>query len=108
MKTKAIVTALLLASPSFALAELTIADLQPDTQVTITGVVDRIADEDTFILRDPSGEIEVYLGPNLVPVSVGADVTVTGLVDDGPVPEIYARTVTTSDGEVFTFSYNYD
>ena len=99
---------LFLALPTLAVAETTITELQPNTQVTISGTVDRITDEDTFVLRDASGEIEIYLGPNLVPVAVGSTVTVSGLVDDGPLPEIYARSLVTAEGETITFEYNYD
>jgi uncharacterized protein YdeI (BOF family) len=99
---------LFLALPTLAVAETTITALQPNTQVTISGTVDRITDEDTFVLRDASGEIEIYLGPNLVPVAVGNTVTVSGLVDDGPLPEIYARSLVTAEGETITFEYNYD
>ncbi len=108
MMLKTLTTALVLSAPTIALADLAIADLQPETQVTISGIVDRIADEDTFMLRDTSGQIEVYLGPNLVPVPVGASVTVTGIVDDGPYPEIYASSLETGDGQIFTFPHSYD
>jgi uncharacterized protein YdeI (BOF family) len=104
---KAILTSLFFALPGMAFASLTIADLQPETQVTISGVVDRITDEDTFVLRDDSGEVEIYLGPNLVPVAVGSSVTVSGIVDDGLYLEIYAQSLETSEGEVFTFRHGY-
>ena len=105
---KAILTSLFLAIPGMALADLTIADLQPDTQVTISGIVDRLADEDTFILRDDSGEIEVYLGPNPVPVAVASHVTVSGVVDGDATAEIYATSLTTDSGEDFHFSHAYN
>ncbi len=56
---KTLIACLLAALPSFALANPAIVDLQPETQVTITGTVDRITDEDTFVLKDDTGEIEV-------------------------------------------------
>lgn len=108
MRHKALIAAMTLSLPSIAVADVTIATLQPETQVTVSGVVDRIADEDTFILRDDTGEVEVYLGPNLVPVPVGAEVTVNGIVDDGPVAEIYASSLETSDGQMITFDLSYD
>ncbi len=100
--------ALLLALPTVGFADQTIADLKPDTEVSISGTVDRISDEDTFILSDDSGQIEVYLGPNQVPVPAGTTVTVTGVVDDSPTPEIYASSLQTSDGQIFTFDRSYD
>jgi uncharacterized protein YdeI (BOF family) len=105
---KAVLTSLFFAFPGMALASLTIAELQPNTQVTISGIVDRIADEDTFILRDDSGEVEVYLGPNLVPVALGSRVTVNGIVDDDGTAEIYATSLVTDGGEVISFSHAYD
>ena len=105
---KASLAALLMAAPAFAFADQAIAGLKPETQVTISGTVERIADEDTFILSDESGQIEVYLGPNLVPVPAGTAVTVTGIVDDGPIPEIYASSLQTADGQIFTFDRSYD
>jgi len=86
-----------------------IADAQRGTMVTLQGVVDRISDTDEFRLRDASGSIEVYVGPNWVPVDVGETVTVHGFVDDDLGPrEVYARTLTRSDGTVVTFDQRYD
>lgn len=59
-----------------------IADAATGNQVTLEGVVQRIEDDDEFILADSSGSIEVYLGPNRVPVVVGETVFVSGFVDD--------------------------
>ena len=73
-------------------------------------IVDRIMDEDTFMLRDDAGEVEIYLGPNPVPVAVGTTVTVSGIVDDdeGTIPEIYAQSLVTETGETITFDHSYD
>ncbi|EBA11667.1 hypothetical protein [Roseobacter sp. CCS2] len=108
MRHKVLIASIALFMPTLAAADQTIAALQPDTQVTVSGTVDRIADEDTFILRDDTGKIAVYLGPNLVPVSVDSSVTVNGIVDDGPTPEIYASSLETSTGEVITFDHSYN
>lgn len=75
-----------------------IAQILPGTQVTLEGVVERIPDEDEFILADETGAIEVYLGPNRVPVSLGESVTVTGFVDDEGPPDLCASSITRADG----------
>jgi len=108
MTYRTIITGLFLSLAGVVSASPSIIELQPETQVTVSGIVDRITDEDTFVLRDDSGEIEIYLGPNLVPVSIGSAVTVSGIVDDGAYPEIYAQSVTDSDGNMFTFDHGYD
>ncbi len=90
------VPALAQSGPATAIAEIT-----RGTQVTITGTVERIADEDEFHLADRSGSIEVYLGPSRVPVVVGETVTVTGYVDDDPGPlDLCASSITRADGTV--------
>jgi uncharacterized protein YdeI (BOF family) len=81
-----------------------IAQIQPGAQVTLEGVVERIPDEDEFVLADPTGAIEVYLGPNRVPVSLGESVTVTGFVDDEGVPDLCASSITRADGSVITIA----
>lgn len=108
MNIKTLITALLITAPTFALANPTIADLKPETRVIVSGVVDRITDEDTFILRDETGEIKVYIGPNLVPFDTGSSVTVHGIVDDDLVPEIYANRLETTDGQVIDLDLSYE
>jgi uncharacterized protein YdeI (BOF family) len=97
---------LALSAPAFAQSfpATTIADAKRGTMVTLEGVVDRITDEDEFRLRDATGTIEVDLGPNWMPADEGERVTVQGFMDDdfGP-KEVYARTLTRSDGTVITF-----
>jgi len=86
-----------------------IADAARGTMVTLAGTVDRITDEDEFILRDDSGTIRIYVGPNWVPAQVGDWVTVTGRVDDDLLTrEVYARTLTMPDGSTVTFDLRYE
>lgn len=98
----------LLALPVFA-STTAIGSLERGQSVTISGTVDRITDEDEFRLRDASGTVRVYVGPNMVPVKTGEAVTVRGFVDDDPGPmEVYARSLTRADGTQVTFSHSYD
>ena len=93
-----------------ALANQTsIADVQRGTMVTVTGVVDRILDEDEFRLRDGTGALRVYVGPNWVPADIGEQVTVEGYMDNDIIfPELYARQLTRADGSVVEFSHRYE
>lgn len=97
------------ASAAFANQITPISEAQRGTMVTVQGTVDRITDEDEFRLVDGSGDIQIYVGPNWVPVDVGEAVLVNGFVDDdlGPL-EIYARSLTRADGTVITFDLRYD
>jgi uncharacterized protein YdeI (BOF family) len=81
-----------------------IREVERGASVTLRGTVDRIADEDTFILRDDSGRIPVYIGwQNALPVKKGEVITVLGRADDdaipGILPEIYARVLIRETGE---------
>jgi len=101
--------AALLSTAALASEALTpIGELQRGTMVSVAGTVERITDEDEFRLRDASGTVRVYVGPEWVPASVGEDVTVAGYVDDDGPLEIYARSLTRADGSVITFNYDYD
>ncbi|GGB54817.1 hypothetical protein GCM10011316_28620 [Roseibium aquae] len=82
--------------------------LQRGTMVTVQGVVDRIPDEDEFVLRDATGSVEIYVGPNWVPVDVGEQITVEGFVDDGIFIEIYAREIRRANGQTVTIERRYD
>ena len=97
-----------IAAPALA-SVLPIAEVTRGSMVTVQGTVERITDEDEFRLADASGTIRVYVGPTMVPASVGEVVTVTGFVDDdfGPM-EIYAREMTLADGSKVTFSHSYE
>jgi uncharacterized protein YdeI (BOF family) len=91
-----------------ALADVTpVADLRRDAPATVAGTVDRITDEDEFVLADATGQVRVHVGPTVVPVRPGDSVTVTGMVDDGLRLEIYAREIVGADGTVFTFDHRY-
>lgn len=113
MKLKSVMAAMTLAAtfPDMVLAQdiTPIADVQRGTNVTVAGTVERITDEDEFIIADTSGSIRVYIGPGIVPVDSGEQITLTGLVDNDIVwQEIYARTITRADGTELTFDHRYD
>jgi uncharacterized protein YdeI (BOF family) len=96
----------MLAAP--AAADVTpVADLARNSVATVSGTVDRITDEDEFVLKDGTGHVRVYVGPALVPVRPGERITVTGLVDDGLRIEIYARQIVRADGTTLTFDHSY-
>lgn len=84
-----------------------IASLAPGQQVTLRGVVLRITDEDEFILSDASGQIPVYVGPNMVPAAQGETITVSGRVDDDFPREIYATLIIRADGTQVPLSHRY-
>lgn len=82
-----------------------IAEIARNSLVTVAGTVDRLTDEDEFVLVDPSGQVRVYVGPNRVPVAPGEAVTVSGFVDEALRLEIYADTIVRADGMTFTFTH---
>ena len=82
-----------------------IATIAPGQAVTLRGVVARITDEDEFILADPSGQIRVYVGPNMVPAAPGETITVSGRVDDDFPLEIYATLIIRADGTQVPLSH---
>lgn len=108
MRSKAWVACLIVASPGAVTAADSIATLKSDDRVTVSGVVERVTDDDTFVLRDDTGALPVYLGPNRVPVEVGMTVTVHGIVDDDVPREIYAQSLTKPSGKTITFDHSYD
>jgi len=97
------------AVPSMAqdTTKLTIDALQPGQGVSLTGTVDRITDEDEFILRDQTGTVPVYVGPNDIPALVGDFITVNGTVDDDRPIEIYATSILRVDGVLVELPHNY-
>ena len=107
---KAHLTLALVFAGAPALANITeISALQVGTTVTISGVVERITDEDEFRLADSSGAVLVYVGSNMVPFDVGETITVEGIVDrDLGVLEVYARQATRADGSALIFNHNDD
>jgi uncharacterized protein YdeI (BOF family) len=110
MRTAFLACFLLAAAPAAAAPNdaTRIADLVRNTNVTIIGTVDRLTDEDEFVLADASGSVRVYVGPNLVPVNPGDAVTVRGFVDDDLRLEIYAREIVRPDGSTVTLDHRYD
>ena len=82
-----------------------ISDVERGASVVLKGRVERVADEDEFILRDDTGRIRVYIGwENSMPLNRNDEVTVKGRADDdvrpGGRPEIYARKLVLADGKV--------
>lgn len=108
MKLSLLATFLLAATPAAASETTRIADLVRNTNVTVVGSVDRLTDEDEFILADASGSVRVYVGPNIVPVNPGDTVTVRGFVDDDFRLEIYAREIVRPDGSTVTLDHRYE
>lgn len=106
---RAVFLAVLLSLPTgAALAETTaIGDLRRAMQATVEGTVTRITDEDEFVLRDATGQIRVYIGPNPLPVGVGDTVRVAGFVDDDLRMELYADAITLADGRVVSLPRRY-
>ncbi|MEE4331727.1 MAG: hypothetical protein V2J10_12725 [Wenzhouxiangella sp.] len=111
MKLAVVLATILMAISNLAVAvdRTPIGDVERGTMVTVVGEVERILDTDEFRLRDESGSIRVYVGPNWVPAAIGESVTVAGFVDDGIGRlELYARTLTRADGTIVQFEYDYD
>jgi uncharacterized protein YdeI (BOF family) len=106
--TALLVAAMPLAAPAAAGEATRIADLVRNTNVTVVGTVERLTDEDEFILRDASGSVRVYVGPNFVPANPGDAVTVRGFVDDDFRLEIYAREIVRPDGSTVTLEHRYE
>jgi uncharacterized protein YdeI (BOF family) len=108
MKKLVFLAALLAVPTGAALAEvMAIGDLRRGTMATVEGNVERITDEDEFVLVDATGDIRVYIGPNAMPVRIGDAVRVEGFVDDDLRMELYADTITLPDGSVVTLPRQY-
>jgi uncharacterized protein YdeI (BOF family) len=77
-----------------------VSSLRRGQRAVIRGEVQRVVDEDEFVLRDESGRVEVYIGPRLdMPVNEGEVVTVWGWMDDDLADrDFYARTIRRADG----------
>lgn len=87
----------------------TIKSLKAETIVTVVGEVERIRDEDEFILKDDTDSIRIYIGPNRMPVKIGDKVTVEGMFDnDFFKREIYAHTITDSEGNKIELDRRYE
>lgn len=77
-----------------------IVGLVRNTRVTIEGTVTRASEEDEFIIRDSTGSVQVYTGRTFFTVNVGDVVSVSGLVDESALLEVYADEITFEDGTV--------
>lgn len=108
MKNRFWMTCLLVAAPGAVVAGQTIDALGADTWVTVSGVVHQITDEDTFLLKDHTGQIPVYIGPNPMPVQEGMPITVHGVVDDDLPREIYAKRIDGENGQSHILDHQYD
>ena len=101
MKAAVLALSLALALSGVALADTTaVQDLRRGMPATVEGEVERITDDDEFVLADQTGSILVYIGPSPMPVRVGDRVRVAGAVDDDGPLELYATEVTLPDGRV--------
>lgn len=76
-----------------------IDSLVRNSAVIILGTVERVTDEDEFILRDETGTVQVYTGKTFFTVETGQLVTVHGRVDDARQLEIYADQIVLPSGE---------
>lgn len=81
-------------------APTAIEALQRNTVAAVSGTVERITDEDEFVLRDATGTIPVWTGGAMVPVQPGEPVTVRGYVDDDLLIELYAQEIVRENGQV--------
>lgn len=100
----------LFASASVAVADVTaIKDVKRNQPVTVAGTVDRFHDEDEISLRDETGTLRIYLGPQPAALELGQRIEVSGFMDDDLVGnELYAREITFEDGTVLTVVREYD
>ncbi len=104
----AVVTSVLFASAAFANVT-PIADLQRGQTATVTGTVDRFLDEDELRLTDDSGSVRIFLGPDLLPIETGEQITVEGIMDDDLLlNEFYARQITRANGDVLTIDRRWE
>lgn len=94
----AALAAVLLSTSAVFAAPVPIAKAPRSQPVTLSGKVMRITDADAFRLKDDTGVVTVYVGPNDLPVKVGEDVTVLGALEEGFPPEFVARAIRRTDG----------
>ena len=106
MMRSAALAAVLLSAAAFA-APIPIAKAPRGQPVTLTGKVMRISDTDAFRLKDETGTVTVYVGPNTLPVEVGEQITVTGALEEGFPPEFVARALRRSDGTEVAFHHDW-
>jgi uncharacterized protein YdeI (BOF family) len=80
MKAKLLFAGMLALQSTAVLAANTLSNLPPSGNVTLMGTVDRIADRDTFILKDENGyTIDVHTD-NALQIRTGDRVQVLGMV----------------------------
>lgn len=77
-----------------------IASVARNTFVSVEGTVQRVTDEDEFIVADQTGSITVWTGTTFGAVTPGERVVVRGFVDDDLLIEIYAQEIVKGDGTV--------
>jgi uncharacterized protein YdeI (BOF family) len=77
-----------------------IGSLVRNTFVTVEGTVQRVTDEDEFVVADSTGSIKVWTGTTFGAVAPGERVLVRGFVDDDLLIEIYAQEIVKEDGTV--------
>ncbi|MEY4984186.1 MAG: hypothetical protein RIR62_2452 [Pseudomonadota bacterium] len=106
IRSAALAVVLLSGSVAFA-APVPIGKAPRGQPVTVSGKVMRITDADAFRLKDASGVVTVYVGPNDLPVQVGEEVTVLGALDEGCAPEFVARALRRADGSEVSFRYDW-
>lgn len=106
----AIPSLVLLMSATPALAEITaIEDVRRNEPVTIAGTIERFHDEDEIRVRDETGSIRVYLGPQPIALELGQRIQISGFMDgDLILNELYAREIVTEDGTVITVERGYE
>lgn len=106
LRSAAMAAVLLSASAAFA-APIPIHKAPRGQPVTLSGKVTRITDSDAFRLKDETGMVTVYVGPNDMPVQVGEEVTVMGALEEGQSPEFVARALRREDGSEVSFRHDW-
>ena len=106
LRSVAMAAVLLSASAVFA-APVPITKAPRGQPVTVSGKVMRITDADAFRLKDDTGVVTVYVGPNALPVQAGEVVTVLGALDEGATPEFVARALRRADGSEVRFRHDW-
>jgi hypothetical protein len=106
IRSAAMAAVLLSASAAFA-APVPITKAPRGQPITLTGKVMRITDADAFRMKDETGAVTVYVGPNALPVQVGEEVTVLGALEEGFPPEFVARALRRSDGTEVRFRHDW-
>lgn len=106
IRSAAMAAVLLSASAAFA-TPTPITKAPRGQPVTLSGKVLRITDTDAFRLKDETGVVTVYVGPNSLPVEVGEEVTVLGALEEGFPPEFVARALRRADGREVAFRHDW-